>query len=518
MTAQTSPEVLAETAMQRPSDEGMRLEGIAKQYGARAVLQNVTLTVAPGRVRALVGENGAGKSTLIKIACGLVVPDRGRVVVDGRVLPPGDPRAATARGIGVVHQHFMLVETMTVADNVVLGHEPRRGPFGLLFDREKAREQVRALGERYGLRLEPDARVKDLSVGERQRVEVLKVLYRGARYVLFDEPTAVLSPGEIQGLLSVIRGLVQAGAGVVFVSHKLEEVLAVADDVTVLRRGRVVLDRPRSDTDAVQIARAVVGGDVFSESVRTARDGTSVRSCAGVQVERIRTRRLVDVTLSVAAGEVLGVAGVEGNGQRDLARAIAGLEPLQAGTIRIGGEDVGRWTVAERRSRGLGYVPEDREGSGLLGDLSIAENLALGSANLATGSDWVSPSTLREAARRRIEQFGIHPADPDTKVANLSGGNAQKVLVARELSRPLKVLVVAQPTRGVDIGAAVEIRAAIRRARDEGVAVLLITSDLDELRQLSDRVVVMRAGKIVGEMPVTEASDERLGAWMVGGQ
>jgi simple sugar transport system ATP-binding protein len=416
--------------------------------------------------------------------------------------------------VGVVHQHFMLVETMTVAENVALGQEPRRGPFGLLFDRRRARDEVRALGERYGLRVDPDARVEALAVGERQRVELLKVLYRGARYVLLDEPTAVLSPGEIHGLLEVIRGLAAGGAGVVFVSHKLDEVLAVAHEVTVLRRGRVVLAKPRGETDAAELARAVMGGEVPEEPPRRARlEGGR----AGLSLERVRAPGLREVSLTVAAGEVVGVAGVEGNGQRALAHAIAGLLELEGGRVCIGGEDAAGWSIAARRARGLGYVPEDREGTGLLGALSIAENLALGNAEVATGRGWLALGALREQARAVISRYGVRPADPDAPVASLSGGNAQKVLIARELGRSLRALVVAQPTRGVDLGAAVEVRAAIRRARDEGVAVLLVTSDLDELRALADRVVVMRAGALVGEMSVDEATDARLGPLMVGG-
>ena len=495
---------------------GLVLANLTRRYGARLVLDDVSLDVTPGRVRALVGENGAGKSTLIRVACGLLAPESGTVQIDGVALPAGDARAANLRGIGVVHQHFMLVDTMTVAENVALGHEPRRGPFGLLLDHARARAEVRALGERYGLRVAPDAIVGDLAVGERQRVELLKVLYRGAKFVLLDEPTAVLSPNEIAALLDVIRALVNGGAGVLFVSHKLDEVLAVADDVTVLRRAKRVLHKLRSESDAGEIARAVVGGDMPV----SARDDVAVSiedEGPGLQLDNARTLGLRDVTIAVRRGEVLGVAGVEGNGQRPLAHAIAGLTDLDSGTVRLDGENATQWSIAKRRARGLGFVPEDREATGLLAQLSIAENLALGKESVATGVARLSRTAIVGSAREVIEQYGIQPPDPEARVSALSGGNAQKVLIARELSRPLRALVVAQPTRGVDIGAAVEVHNAIRRARKSGVAVLLITSDLDELRALSSRVIVMRGGAVVGEMPVGEATDARLGPLMIGG-
>jgi simple sugar transport system ATP-binding protein len=490
--------------------DGLSLRGISKSYGECHVLHDVVLDVAPARVHALVGENGAGKSTMIRVACGLVAADKGDVFVRGHVVRSGDARAASRAGIGVVHQHFMLVDTMTVAENVVLGAEPRR--FGFVVDRERARCAVKDLSAKYGLAVEPDAVVESLAVGERQRVELLKVLYRGARYVLLDEPTAVLSPNEIAALLDTIRGLVRGGAGVLFVSHKLDEVMAVADDVTVLRRGRVVLRTLRSETDAGAIARAVVGGEVprVEHSAKPPREGE------GLVVESISADIVRDLSLRVAPGEVLGIAGVEGNGQRTLAQAIAGLTRITRGSIRIGGRDIADASVDDRRRDGLGYVPEDREGTGLLPTLSITENLLLGDPANATRAWAMLPRDAEKQARESIARFAIRPDDPHVPVGSLSGGNAQKVLIARELTRSLRALVVAQPTRGIDLGAAVEVQRAIRRARDEGVAVLLISSDLDEIRTLSDRVAVMRGGRLVAEMPVAEASDARLGPLMIG--
>ncbi len=491
----------------------LRLEGISKAFSGRPALDDVSLTVTPGRVHALVGENGAGKSTLIRVACGLLAADAGTVSAGDARLRRGDAHAASAAGVGVVHQHFMLVEPMTVAENVVLGAEPGRGPGGFVLDRARARAAVRELSTRYGLAVDADARVETLTVGERQRVELIKVLHRGARYVLLDEPTAVLSPTEITGLLEVIRGLVRAGAGVLFVSHKLDEVLAVADDIIVLRRGKVALHRARADTNADEIARAVVGGEVprVERSAETPRPEGE-----GLGVDAARARGLRDVSLRVAPGEIVGLAGVEGNGQRPLAQAIAGITPLDGGVVRIAGIDASVWSIAERRAHGLGYVPEDRERGGLFPTLSITENLALGDPRVVTRSLGLVPRGARDEARALITRFGIRPDDPDALVGHLSGGNAQKVLIARELSRTLRALVVAQPTRGIDLGAAVEVQRAIRRARDAGVAVLLVSSDLDEIRTLSDRVAVMRGGAIVADMSVNEATDERLGPLMVG--
>lgn len=490
----------------------LQLSRVHKQYGGRSVLDDVTLTLEPGRIRALVGENGAGKSTLVKIACGMVAPDQGALSFDSRQVTGWSAKDATHAGLGVVHQHFTLVETLTVADNVVLGREPRRGPLGLLVDRDKARERVRSLGEKHGLVIDPDRRIESLSVGERQRVELLRVLDTGAKCVLFDEPTAVLSPSEVHGLLEVMRSLAKSGAALLFISHKLDEVFAIADDVTVLRRGKVVLDERRDALSKERVTSAVVGGEVPSlRSERAQRDGAVALSVEGLECDGVRS-----LSLSVRSGEVLGIAGVEGNGQRALFEAIAGIAPIHRGTIAIEGRDCTVSSALDRRRAGLGFVPEDREHTGLCGPLSIAENLFLGDPAAATGDAALSLAELRANARRVIERYDIRPEDPDIAVHSLSGGNAQKVLVARELERPLKVLLLAQPTRGVDIGAATAIRQHVLDAREKGLAVVLVSSELDELRALSDRVAVMFRGALVTEMPARDASDEELGPWMIG--
>ena len=490
----------------------LSLRGVTRSYGALRVLDGVALTVPASRVVALVGENGAGKSTLIRCACGLVAPDAGEVTVDGVALPPGDARAAIAAGIGVVHQHFMLVPTLTVADNVALGAEPRTGFLGLEVDRAAVRRRVAELSAKHGLPVDAEADVASLAVGERQRVEVLKVLFRGARTILFDEPTAVLSPREVTALLDTLRALAAAGAGVLFVSHKLDEVFAVADEIVVLRRGRVALRGARADLTPAQVTEALLGGAPQHHRAPDA----APRAGEGLTLRDLQAAGVGPVTLSVAPGEIVGVAGVEGNGQRPLAEAVAGLIAAR-GSVAVKGRDLSSLNVAARRAAGVGYVPEDRAGRGLIGELSIAENVLLGDPDVVSRGGRFDRAEAERRSLAVIERFGVHPPSPWGRVGDLSGGNQQKVLLGRELARDLVALVVAQPTRGVDLGAAAEIHAALRDAAAKGVAVLLVSSELDELRALAHRVVVLRRGQVVGELPVGEASDARLGELMVGG-
>ncbi|MFO0605305.1 MAG: ABC transporter ATP-binding protein [Polyangiales bacterium] len=490
----------------------LSLRNVTRSFGPLRVLDEVSLDVPAGRVVALVGENGAGKSTLIRCACGLVAPDAGGASVDGAPLPPGDARAAIAAGVGVVHQHFMLVPTLTVADNVALGAEPRTGFLGLRVDRDAVRRRVETLAAEHGLPVDPGALVGDLAVGERQRVEVLKVLFRGAKTVLFDEPTAVLSPREVGALLDTLRALAASGRGVLFVSHKLDEVFAVADEVVVLRRGRVTLTGARAELTPARVTEALLGGAPKPHDAPSA----SPRAGDGLSLTGLEAPGVGPVTLSVAPGEVVGIAGVEGNGQRPLAEAIVGLLAAR-GTVSLKGRDVTAHDVAARRAAGLGFVPEDREGRGLISALSVAENVLLGDPDVASRGGRFDRAEAEKRATEVIRRFDVRPPSPWAAVGELSGGNQQKVLLGRELTRDLAALVVAQPTRGVDLGAAAEIHAALRGAAAKGVAVLLVSSELDELRALAHRVVVMRRGAVVGELPVAEASDARLGELMVGG-
>ena len=493
----------------------LRARGLRKAYGDCVSLDDASLTLTPGRVHALVGENGAGKSTLIRCLCGLVAPDAGSVTVDESELPPGDVRAALGAGIGVVHQHFMLAEALTVAENVVLGAEPRRGPFGWLLDRDAMDARVRSLAEARGMPVDPSATVASLGVGERQRVEILKVLHRGATVVLLDEPTAVLSPAEVTELLAAIRAMAAQGAAVLLVTHKLDEVFAVADEITVLRRGKVALTREGAATSHEAVVAAVVGDAQHTVSGKAG----EAEGAAGeaLSVRGVRGGGAGPFTLTLRAGEVLGVAGVEGNGQRALLEMLSGMRACEAGTITLGSEDVTRETVAGRRARGVGFVPEDREGHGLFAELTVAENLALGEVATATLGGRYDGAAAREVAAEAIARFDVRPTDPDAVLASLSGGNQQKVLMARELRTATRLLLVAQPTRGVDLRAAEVIRGALRGLRAKGVAVVLVSSELDELRALSDRVMVLRRGEVVGEVPASEATDATLGAWMVGG-
>jgi general nucleoside transport system ATP-binding protein len=491
----------------------LSLQSVTRSYAARRVLDDVSLTVDSGCITALVGENGAGKSTLIRVASGLVAPDSGLVSVDNVGLASGDAQAHIRAGIGVVHQHFMLVSSMTVADNICLGAEPRTGVLGILVDRARVRREVLALCEKHKIVVNPDARVESLAVGERQRVEILKVLYRGAKILLLDEPTAVLSPREITTLLDTIRGLAQAGTAVLFVSHKLDEVFAVADTVTVLRRGKIVFSQLMDKTTKTEVAETITE---HTHSTQTAPSERVRSNHEMLSLHRVNAEGLTAVTLQVRAGEVLGIAGVEGNGQRSLASVIAGLIPVSHGSLSLNGVDVTHANVASRRRQGVGYVPEDREGSGLVASLTVAENVMLGDPAEATEGGRFNRTKALERARAVIQRFHVRPDDPSAFVSELSGGNQQKVLMGRELARELKVLVIAQPTRGVDLGASRDIHHALLEARSHGVAIVLITSELDELRALSDRIAVMRGGTIVGEITPAEATDTRLSDLMVG--
>lgn len=496
----------------------LELAGIGKSYGALAANEDVALAVAPGEIHALCGENGAGKTTLLKIAYGEVRADAGRIVLGGEAIAreAHSPARAIARGLGMVHQHFMLVGPLTVVENVVIGREPRRGAF---LDLARAAAEIRAVSERLGLGVDPARRVGELSVGEQQRVEIVKVLWRGAEVLLLDEPTAVLTPPEVADLFRVLRTLSGEGKAIVLCTHKLDEVTAVADRVTVMRRGRVVAELSRGETTAEAIARAMVGRELAAEApFRPATHGEVAFAVEGLRVARRGAADAVrGVSLEVRAGEILGIAGVEGNGQSELALALAGLQPAAAGTVRLAGRDVTRARPAARAAAGLAHVPEDRHRRGLVLDFTVAENLILGRQRELAGRFGLSRARVAAHARALIERFDVRPADPAAVAATLSGGNQQKVVIARELSRPgLKVLLAAQPTRGVDAGASERIRAQILAARDAGAAVLLVSSDLAELRALCDRIAVMYRGELAATLPRGEATDEALGALMTG--
>jgi len=495
----------------------LEMRGITKSFGTLLANDNVDLGVLDREIHAVVGENGAGKTTLMNILYGLIRPDAGEIRIDGQAVRIHGPRDAIAAGIGMVHQHFQLVPVMTVAENVVLGQEPG----GIMLDRGASVREVRELSERFGLIVDPTARVGMLPVGLQQRVELLKILFRGSRLLVFDEPTAVLTPQETDELFEILRGLVAGGKTVILITHKLNEVMAISDRVTVLRQGRNAAVLETARTSPSEIARAMVGREVL---LRVDRDA------AHIGEERLRLEHvtadsdrklpaLTGVDLSVRSGEIVGIAGVSGNGQLELAEVLAGLRPVTDGHVYLGGEDVRHQNAAERRANGLAYIPEDRHARGLVLPFDVKDNLILGSqsrAPFATRGQRNS-AAVEQRAENLIQQFDIRPPNPDAVASSLSGGNQQKVVVARELAESPKVLVAAEPTRGLDVGATEFIHRELIQKRDEGLAILLISSELDEIFSLSDAIAVIYQGRIVEVIPSAEADRERVGLLMAGG-
>jgi general nucleoside transport system ATP-binding protein len=499
----------------------LELRKISKTYGAVVANRAVDLRVERRTIHALVGENGAGKSTLMKIAYGHARADAGEIWIKGERVARHSVAQSIARGVGMVHQHFMLVSTLTVVENVVLGREPRRR--GLL-DLDRAASEIRALSHKFGLDVDPEARVEELSVGQQQRVEIIKVLWRGCDVIILDEPTAVLTPAEVRDLFAVLRGLVHDGVTVVLITHKLDEVLAIATRVTVMRRGERVAELEAEGLAAEQIVHAMVGRPVQQHLDKQApRLGEPMLEIRALHVVGPRgTPALRGVELSVRAGEILGIAGVEGNGQTELVEAIVGLRDVLRGTISIAGTPIGDEPVFRRYAAGLAHVPEDRHDRALVLDDSIQDNLILGQQRDFVGSfDVLDRGRVRQHADRLIREFDVRPPDPRHVVRGMSGGNQQKIVVARELSRrALAVLICAQPTRGVDIGAIEAIHRRILEARDRGLAVLLLSAELSELRALSDRLAVLYKGEIVATLDqaglAADDALDKIGAMMTG--
>jgi simple sugar transport system ATP-binding protein len=497
----------------------LELRGIVKRFGEVAAVDGVTLSVGAGEVLAVVGENGAGKTTLVGVASGLYRADAGSVRVLGHELPPGDPRAAIEAGLGAVHQHFMLVPPLRVWENVVLGREPRW--LGAL-DAARARREVGEVAQRSGLSLEVDARVETLSVAAQQRVEIVKQLWRGARVLILDEPTSVLSPSEVTDLLRTIRALATTGRSIIFISHKLREVLSVADRIAVLRKGRLVQETTPSDVSAIQLAEAVMSAETPTATpTPTPTPRLLVRD---LRCEDVRGRpALRGLSFRLAAGEILGIAGVDGNGQSELAEVLTGLRRAR-GVLHLDGENglqARGWArdPGAARSRGIVHLPEDRHGRALCLPLTVEENLSLGwqgRAPWARGA-LIDRSGRRGKAEELIAAFRIDPPTPLARAAELSGGNQQKLVAARELrgGPPPRLVVAVQPTRGLDVGATRLVHAALRSSAASGTAVLLISLDLDELRAAADRILVLYEGRAAGETPPT-ATDESLGRLMLG--
>ena len=494
----------------------LELRGITKRFGPLVANDAIDLVVEPGEIHALLGENGAGKSTLMNVLYGLYEPDDGQILLDDEPVTFDGPGDAVAAGIGMVHQHFMLVPVFTVAESVALGYEPA-GPLGVI-DRRKAAKRVREISDRFGFDVDPDAVIEDLPVGVQQRVEIIKALSRDAKVLILDEPTAVLTPQETDELIEIMRQLKAEGTSIVFITHKLREVRAIADSITVIRRGKVVGEASPTSSET-ELASLMVGRSVsMAVDKDPAQPADEALVLSGLTVLDPKGNVAVDrVDLAVRRGEIVVIAGVQGNGQTELTETVLGLvEPLH-GSIRIDGREMVGTTVKDRLRAGLGFIPEDRSTSGVIASFSVAENFVLDLYDSPPFSRWgtVLPGVVVENARRRAEEFDVRLTDVTDPISTLSGGNQQKVVVAREMSRPLRVLVASQPTRGVDVGSIEFIHERLVAERDTGTAVLLVSSELDEVMALADRIAVMYRGGIVGVVP-GDTDRDVLGLMMAG--
>ena len=496
----------------------LELRGITKQFPGVLANDHVDFDLRRGEVHALLGENGAGKSTLVNILYGLYHPDEGEIRINGELVRMSSPREAISRGIGMVHQHFMLIPVMTVAENIVLAVEPRRD--GVLLDYKAASARVSDLAASFGFAIDPEARIEDITVGQQQRVEILKALYRHAEILILDEPTAVLTPQEAVELFAILENLKRDGLSIVFISHKLNEVLEIADRITVLRRGKLVETLPAAGATEESLARLMVGREVLLRVEK----GERAPEEPLLQIEDLHVRdergieRVRGVTLEARAGEIVAIAGVDGNGQSELIDAITGLRRPESGRVVVEGKDVTTANAHRHFEVGVGHIPEDRQRRGLVLDFSIAENIALHDFRKRPDSrfGWLFPRRLVERAARLIKEFDVRGGGPKTSGGSLSGGNQQKVILAREIDRDPRVLIAAQPTRGLDVGAIEFVHRRLVAERDEGRAVLLVSLELEEVLSLADRILVMYEGEIVGEFPPT-ATEEELGVAMTGG-
>jgi general nucleoside transport system ATP-binding protein len=494
------------------------LKGITKRFPGVVACDGVDLSVDSGEVHALLGENGAGKSTLMNILFGLYRPDEGEILLDDQAQSFRSPADAIAAGIGMVHQHFMLVPVFTVAENVMLGVEPT-GPLGRL-ERAEAHRRVEELSERFGLAVEPEATIEDLPVGVQQRVEILKALYRDARCLILDEPTAVLTPTEIAELMEIVRQLAEGDRSVIFISHKLREVLGIADEISVLRNGNVVGHTTPDETDEQALATMMVGRDVkLVVDKEPPTPGEPVLDVDNLVVGDDRGHRVVDgVSFEVRAGEIVALAGVQGNGQTELVEAITGMRPPRSGSVRFDGRDVTGWAPDDLFRAGLAHVPEDRQRDGLIGSFAVSSNLVLNQIEERPFSRRlrIDRRAVRNHAEELVDQFDVRTASVQSAVSTLSGGNQQKVIIAREFFHADRLLVLSQPTRGLDVGSIQYIHRQVVAKRDEGVGVLLNSSELDEVLALADRVAVIYRGRIVGVVDREEASRDRIGLLMAG--
>ena len=496
----------------------LELRGITKRFPGVVANDRIDLDLRHGEVHALLGENGAGKSTLMNIVYGIYKPDEGEIRVKGEPITMHSAQDAIQHGIGMVHQHFMLIPVMTVAENIVLGTETKTA--GIFLDHRTADRRVRELAQSFSFAIDPDARVQDISVGQQQRVEILKALYRRADILILDEPTAVLTPGEASDLFGILKSLTREGMSVIFISHKLHEVLEIADRISVLRRGKLIDTIPREGATEQGLAQLMVGREVVLQvDKEPAKPGDTLLEVDELTVEDDRGLPAVrGVSFEVRAGEIVGIAGVDGNGQTELLEALTGLRRTHGGHVKVGGTEITRGSPRDRLETGLGHIPEDRLRHGIILEFSLAENLSLHDYRHEPNSHlgWLRPSRMIASARALITEFDVRGGTPSSRAGGLSGGNQQKLVVAREVSRDPSVLIAAQPTRGLDVGAIAFLHSRLVSERDEGRGILLVSLELDEILSLSDRILVMYEGRIVGEFS-PGVDPETLGIAMIGG-
>ena len=503
--------------MKSPTPPALEVRNITKRFPGVLANDHISFTLMPGEIHALLGENGAGKSTLMNIIYGLYEQDEGEILVHGKSTEINNPNDAIALGIGMVHQHFMLVPTLTVTENIILGNEVTSG---LTLDRRGAAKRIRELSEQYGLAIDTDAYVRDISVGHQQRVEIVKALYRGADILILDEPTAVLTPQEADDLFAVIRTLVEQGKSIIFITHKLREVLELAHRISVLRHGKLVGSTTPEEATESSIASMMVGRDVvLVVEKEPAKPGKAILELNNLFVREDRDLMAVNgVSLEVRAGEILGIAGVQGNGQTELVEAIVGLRRVEEGSVRIAGQNATNASPRKITEIGVGHIPEDRQADGLVTSYTIADNLVLNTYYQSPFARGLlrNEAAIQEQAEQLVKKFDVRTPSIVTSAGSLSGGNQQKVIVAREFTRPVKLIIAAQPTRGVDVGSIEFIHSQLVELRDQGAAVLLVSAELDEILALSDRIAVMYHGKIVATSQRDEITRNELGLLMAG--
>jgi ABC-type uncharacterized transport system ATPase subunit len=509
---------MAEARVDQPAVPVLELHGMTKRFPGVLANDHIDFDLLRGEVHALLGENGAGKSTLMNVLYGLYHPDEGEIRINGKPVTIGSPGEAIDHGIGMVHQHFMLIPVMTVAENIVLASEPRTG--GVFLDYDSAVKRVRDLSSSFNFAIDPDAKVESITVGQQQRVEILKALYRGADILILDEPTAVLTPQEADELFGILKTLQREGMSIIFISHKLREVLEIADRITVLRRGKKVETVPRAGATQDSLAKLMVGREVLLRVDKTAAEpGERVLLVENLTVLDARGLEAVrDVSLEVHAGEIVGIAGVDGNGQTELIDALTGLRTPESGRVVVGDRELTNSNAHKHLDSGMGHIPEDRHRRGLVLDFTLAENLALHDYDKQPFSlfGWLRPGRILAWARGLLREFDVRGGGPQTRASSLSGGNQQKVVVAREVARDPRVLIAAQPTRGLDVGAIEFVHRRLIEERGEGRAVLLISLEIDEILSLADRILVMYEGGIV-EQYGPDVTEHQLGIAMTGG-